>query len=215
MGGNKHKKKKKGSKIPQDSEEEQAGPSQEKEEPEESKKRSDSIASTDSVSSVNYIIAPETREASGILKIPVVGIRLERSDSPNESKLILKIGDERPATTILKGQGHHISAYVLYRETMINRINGEDVESVADLLCKFIAEYIESPDVLEKFTTYLSLDKNKNQIDYDKETRKAIYDAESKTRDFLKRELPPELQSLPPSEKIQEFLAQFQKLQEA
>ena len=209
-------KKKKKSLVPNDSSTLQpqeklvAEPSQE----EETKERSDSVSSAGSVHSINYVIAPEAREASGILKIPVVGIRLERDVPANESTLLLKIGDERPATSILKGQGRHVSAYVLYREEIINRVNGQDVESIENLLREFITEYIDSTDILEKFNVYLDLHKNKNRIDYDKGTRETIYKAESNTRDFFKGELPTELESSDLPERIQKILVQLRNLQQ-
>jgi len=179
----------------------------------ETKERSDSMHSDTSVHSINYVIAPETSEASGILKIPVIGIRLEKDTTTNESRLLLKIGDERPPTSILKGQGRHISAYVLYREAMINRINGQDVESVEDLLREFIKEYIDSSDVLEKFNAYLDLHKDKSQSNYDKNTRKALFEAESQTREFFSKPLPTEAECASLPQNIQDALNDLRKLQ--
>jgi len=219
------KKKKKGSRTQPSStlptQEELESSQAEEEEPaespqeEETKKRSDSDTSTGSVSSINYIVTPELREASGILKIPVVSIRLEKGDTANENKLLLKIGDERPDTTILKGQGRHVSAYVLYREAMINRINGQDVESVGELLKDFLAEYIETGGALNQFAVYMKLHQDKSgETKFDKEERKAIYQAEKETKEFLAEDLPPELQISELPANVQEFLAKLQSVKE-
>jgi len=188
-----------------------------------SKERSDSLTSggsAHSAHSINYVVAAEKpRKISGILKAPTIGVNLEKDETGEnrlgENRLILKIGTDRPPTTLENIQGRHVSTYVLYREAMINRINGKDVERVEELLKGFMAEYIETASVLESFHQYTNLIKERSgDVFFDKEKRIAIYDEREETLTLVEKDLPPELQGDILSPQAQELVQKLLDLKE-